>query len=33
MLDKGKYVVVWENENGSWKIYRDIFNTSMPESK
>jgi ketosteroid isomerase-like protein len=30
MLDKGKYVVVWKPENGAWKMYRDIFNTSMP---
>ena len=29
-LDKGKYVVVWKQENGQWKIYRDIWNTSMP---
>jgi len=29
-LDKGKYVVVWRNENGSWKIFRDIFNTNLP---
>jgi ketosteroid isomerase-like protein len=28
-LDKGKYVVVWKQENGQWKIYRDIWNTSM----
>jgi ketosteroid isomerase-like protein len=30
ILDKGKYVVVWKQENGAWKIYRDIWNTSMP---
>ncbi|HET9280262.1 MAG TPA: DUF4440 domain-containing protein [Flavitalea sp.] len=30
LLDKGKYVVVWKPANGSWKMYRDIFNTSMP---
>jgi len=29
-LDKGKYVVVWKKENGSWKIFRDIFNTNLP---
>ncbi len=29
-LDKGKYVVVWKQENGQWKIYRDIWNTNMP---
>jgi ketosteroid isomerase-like protein len=32
-LDKGKYVVVWKKENGSWKIYRDIFNTDLPPTK
>ena len=30
MLDKGKYVVVWKPVNGVWKIYRDIWNSSMP---
>ena len=30
LLDKGKYVVVWKPVNGSWKLYRDILNTSMP---
>ena len=29
-IDKGKYVVVWKMENGNWKIYRDIANSSMP---
>ncbi len=30
LLDRGKYVVVWENRNGEWKLYRDIGSTSMP---
>ena len=30
LLDQGKYIVVWKPVNGSWKMYRDIFNTSMP---
>lgn len=30
LLDKGKYVVAWKKENGNWKIYRDIGNSSMP---
>jgi len=30
LMDKGKYVVVWKAVNGGWKLYRDIFNTSMP---
>jgi uncharacterized protein (TIGR02246 family) len=29
-VDHGKYVVVWKKENGVWKIYRDIWNTTMP---
>lgn len=29
-LDQGKYVVVWKNENGAWKMYRDIWNSNMP---
>ena len=33
IMDKGKYVVVWENRNGEWKIYRDIGSTSMPPAK
>lgn len=28
--DMGKYLVVWKKEGGTWKLYRDIFNTSMP---
>ncbi len=30
LLDKGKYLVGWKKENGKWKIYRDMINTSMP---
>lgn len=33
IFDKGKYIVVWENRNGDWKIYRDIGSTSMPRAK
>ena len=33
LLDKGKYVVIWKPENGAWKIYRDIGNSSMPMHK
>ena len=32
-LDKGKYVVVWVNDNGTWKIHRDIFNSDLPATK
>ncbi|NII27034.1 DUF4440 domain-containing protein [Pseudoflavitalea sp. X16] len=30
LLDKGKYVVIWKQENGTWKIYRDIGNSNLP---
>ena len=33
LLDKGKYVVVWKPVNGEWKLYRDIWNSSMPSAK
>jgi ketosteroid isomerase-like protein len=32
-LEKGKYIVVWKPVNGVWKMYRDIFNSSMPVAK
>jgi len=28
--DKGKYVVIWKREGGSWKLAVDIFNTNIP---
>jgi ketosteroid isomerase-like protein len=33
ILDRGKYVVVWEKRNAEWKLYRDIGSTSMPAAK
>ena len=30
VLDKGKFVVIWKQEDGQWKLHRDIFNSSMP---
>jgi len=29
-LDKGKYIVIWKNIDGEWKLHRDIFNSSNP---
>jgi len=33
LADRGKYVVVWKKQNGEWKLYRDIGNSSPMESK
>ena len=30
VLGKGKYIVIWKQEEGQWKLHRDIFNSSMP---
>ena len=30
LADQGKYVVVWKNDNGTWKLHRDIWTTSQP---
>ena len=29
-LDQGKYIVIWKREAGTWKLHRDIFNSSLP---
>jgi ketosteroid isomerase-like protein len=28
-IDNGKYLVVWKNEGGTWKLFQDIFNTNV----
>ena len=30
LLDQGKYLVVWKEQQGQWKLYQDIWNSSMP---
>lgn len=30
-LDRGKYVVVWHRTNHGWRLYRDIWTTSLPQ--
>ena len=30
ILDEGKYVVIWKQDTGQWKLHRDIFNSSLP---
>ncbi len=27
VMEKGKYIVIWKQEKGKWKIYRSIWNT------
>jgi uncharacterized protein (TIGR02246 family) len=29
-IDQGKYLVVWKEEAGQWKLHQDIWNTSVP---
>ncbi len=29
VIDRGKYIVVWKEQDGSWKLHRDIWNTSL----
>lgn len=28
-IDSGKYIVIWKKENEDWKLYQDIWNTSL----
>jgi ketosteroid isomerase-like protein len=28
--DKGKYIAIWKGEGGTWKLFRDIWNSNMP---
>jgi uncharacterized protein (TIGR02246 family) len=30
VVDIGKYVVIWKQERGGWRLYRDIWTTSQP---
>lgn len=29
VMDQGKYIVIWKQENGQWKLHRDIWNSSL----
>ena len=33
VVDTGKYVVVWKQERGGWRLHRDIWTTSQPPPK
>lgn len=30
LIDKSKYIVIWKQERGTWKMYLDMFNSNMP---
>lgn len=30
LADHGKYIVVWKNHSGTWKLHLDIWTTSQP---
>ncbi len=30
IIDTGKYIVIWKKVKHQWKLYRDIWNSSMP---
>lgn len=30
-FEKGKFIVVWKQENGTWKIHREIWNTNTQQ--
>ncbi len=30
VFDRGKYIVIWKQEGGQWKLHRDIWNSSLP---
>jgi len=30
VADRGKYLVIWKRDGDTWKLHRDIWNTSMP---
>ncbi len=29
-IDQGKYIVIWKQEEGRWKLHRDTWNTNRP---
>ena len=32
-LDRGKYIVIWKQEGGVWKLLRDMFSSNQPPPK
>ncbi len=33
VMDKGKYIVIWKQEQSEWKLHRDIWTSSIPPQK
>jgi uncharacterized protein (TIGR02246 family) len=33
VLDQGKYIVIWKKVDDTWKLHRDIFNSSIPPTE
>lgn len=31
-IDNGKYIVLWKQEAGNWKMFRDMWTTDLPDS-
>jgi len=31
-VDKGKFIALWKQEDGKWKLYREIWNSDIPPS-
>jgi ketosteroid isomerase-like protein len=29
-VDKGKFIALWKQEDGKWKLYREIWNSDLP---
>ncbi len=32
LIDQGKYIVIWKQQKGQWKLHRDIWTSSTPSS-
>ncbi len=31
IIDHGKGIVIWKHERGNWKLFKDIWTTSLPD--
>jgi ketosteroid isomerase-like protein len=29
VMDSGKFIVIWKQEGGRWKLHQDIWNSSL----